>query len=108
MSSSKLAITYSNARQSGVLYGSLVANGTACVVTQSTGDDDTVLETGETFKIRCLISGVEGDADTGLTLTGAYAVKYESFRVSVRPANGAVLTIERTIPGGVDEYMVLE
>lgn len=108
MGDDKLAITYSNARQSGVLYGSLVANGTACVVTQSAGDGDHILEQGETFKIRCLISGVDGDADTGLTLTDAYAIKYESFRVSIRPSNGAVLTIERSIPGGVDEYTVLE
>jgi len=108
MSDDKLAVTYSNARQSGVLYGSLVANGTACVVTESSGDGDDTLEVGETFKIRCLISGVDDDADTGLTLTDAYAVKYESFRVIVRPANGAILTIERTIPGGVDEYTVLE
>jgi len=108
MTSSRLAITYSNARQSGVLYGSLVTNGTVCTVTESSGDGDDTLEQGEMFKIRCAISSVEADADTGLTLTDAYAVKYESFRVTVRPSNGAVLAIERTIPGGVDEYMVLD
>lgn len=108
MTNEKLAITYSNARQSGVLYGSSVANGTACEVTESSGDGDDTFEKGEMFKIRCIISSVEADADTGLTLAGAYAVKYESFRVTIRPSIGAVLAIERTIPGGVDEYMVLD
>ena len=71
-------------------------------------DVDKVLEQGETFKIRCIISGIAGDSDTGLKLPGAYTVKYESFRVAVRPSNGAILTIERSIPGGVDEYTVLK
>lgn len=107
MSDGKLAITYSNARQSGVLYGSLVSNGTVCTVTPSNGNGDTVLEQGETFKIRCDIRKVEDDTDTGLTLSGAYALPYESFRVSLRPTNGAVLTIERTVPGAVDTYTIL-
>ncbi len=108
MTSDRLAVTYSNARQSGILYGSSVANGTACEVTEANGDGDDTIEAGEMFKVRCIISSVEADADTGLTLTGAYAVKYESFRVAVRPSSGAVLIIERTIPAGVDEYMVLD
>ncbi len=66
MSSDSLAITYSNARQSGVLYNSLVSNGTVCTTTEQAGDGDSILEVGETWKIRCNITAVEDDADTGL------------------------------------------
>ncbi len=42
------------------------------------------------------------------SLPGTYAVSYEEFRVVVRPSSGGVLIIERSIPGGVDTYDVLD
>jgi hypothetical protein len=51
---------------------------------------------------------VEADADTSLTLPDAYAVKNESFRVTIRPSNGAILALERSKHSCANEYMVFD
>jgi hypothetical protein len=60
------------------------------------------------WKIHCNISQVEANAGTSLTLPDAYAMKYESFKVTIRPSNKAILPLERIRPSGIDEYMVLD
>jgi flagellin FlaB len=108
MDNNKLTITYSNVRVSGVLYGSLVSNDTVCTLTQVEGNGDKILSQGETWKIMCNFAKVGDDPDTGLTIPSAYALAYESFSIAVRPANGAILTITRNVPGDIENYKVID
>jgi flagellin FlaB len=102
----KLLITYANPRQSGILYSKTVTNGTVVSITQVQGDDDSLLESGETFKV--FANFTAADTHGGLTANDLYTVEYESFRVVVRPITGSVLTIERGVPAVNDEYQVLD
>ncbi len=102
----KLLITYANPRQSGILYSKTVTNGTVVTITQVQGDDDQLLENGETFKIWANFTAA--DTNGGLTAPDLYTEQYEAFRVAVRPITGAVLTIERGVPAVNDEYQVLD
>jgi flagellin FlaB len=106
LADTKLLITYANPRQSGILYSKTVTNGTVVTITQVQGDDDKLLENGETFKIHAVFTDAPGEG--GLTAPGLYTLEYESFRIVVRPITGSVLTIERNLPAVNDEYQVLD
>lgn len=60
-----------------------------------TGDADNLLEPGELFEI---------------TVTGLAALVQleagDEFRLQVQPPSGATLTIQRTLPGGIDDTIV--
>ena len=107
VSDNRLVTTYTNARCQGELYKQ---NGTVMAIKKVTGDADTLLETGEKFK-------VEVDF-TELALTDVnpvpanmhelYSHPYEKFRIEVQPSQGAVMTIERTLPPVYSTVITIE
>jgi flagellin FlaB len=97
ISDSRLVATFTNEICHGELYDS---NGTIMTMTGVTGDGDSLLEVGERFKVdidftEIPLTGVDPNPPDRLTL---YTHPYESFRVELRPSEGAVLTISRDIP----------
>ena len=107
MDDSKLVATYTNPRCHGELYNS---NGTIMTVTVINGDGDTLLETGEKFKVEIDFSQLLPAAVTPVVAkqNDVCTHPYEEFRVELRPAMGSVLAIERQIPAVYDDIMTLE
>jgi flagellin FlaB len=97
LSDSKLVITYTNARCHASVYDS---NGTIATVTGVTGDGDEVLEEGERFKVSIDFTELDKSAVDPAqgSQTDVYAHPYEEMRIEVRPSEGAVLTIDRSLP----------
>jgi|CXWL01.1.fsa_nt_gi flagellin FlaB len=62
-----------------------------------TGDADNLLEPGELFKIT--LTGVDAVAGIDLNVN-------DTFRLTVQPASGAYLVIQRTLPGSIAETVV--
>ena len=60
-------------------------------------NDDNLLDPNELFQINVDL------ANTGNVTIGAYA----TFTLEVKPPDGPVLSIERTIPGRVSQYVDL-
>ena len=110
LSSDKLVATYTNVRCHGTLYSSAVANGTIMTVKGVNSDGDQLLETGEKFKVTVGFTALSYTAvdPAQLTQDDVYAHPYEEFRIEVRPATGAVLTIERQLPAVYSTVMVIE
>jgi len=104
---SKLVATYTNARCHTELYN---ANGTIMTIKGVNSDGDSLLETGEKFKVIIDFSQVVlADTDpVQVSLDGVYAHPYEEFRIELRPSAGAVLTIERQIPAVYSTILTLE
>ncbi len=98
----KLIVTYSNPREYGVIKDS-VKN--AASITQIVGDSDALVEYGERWLVEVNFTAVVALADFS---DGAYSQSYDTFRVELRPSQGAVLAIERTIPAVNTEIMILE
>ncbi|MCX6653936.1 MAG: hypothetical protein NTY03_02315 [Candidatus Bathyarchaeota archaeon] len=99
MSDSKMIITYSNSRAHGEIYSTKYPNGTTTTpgivsCTQVIGDGDTLVESGERWKIT-----IDFTATQFATAVGAEGVcqAYDPFRLELRPATGSVLSIERNI-----------
>jgi archaeal flagellin FlaB len=103
--SDKMIITYSNPHQSGVVYSDSAEGATT--VTQVVGDDDTLIESGERWKIEIDFSAV-GALDDFEADGTEFTSEYEKFRIEVRPATGSVLTIERVLPAVNEAIMVIE
>jgi flagellin FlaB len=59
-------------------------------------DGDSLLEPGEKYEITIDLSAMDGDI-----------VTYTEFMIEVKPPNGSVLMIEKTIGGVVDDIMIL-
>jgi flagellin FlaB len=59
-------------------------------------DGDSLLEPGEKYEIMIDLSAMDGDI-----------VTYTEFMIEVKPPNGSVLMIEKTIGGVVDDIMIL-
>lgn len=97
LSDSRLVITYTNARCHASVYDS---NGTVATVTGVTGDGDEVIEEGERFKVSIDFTELDKSAvePAQASQPDVYAHPYEEMRIEVRPSEGAVLTIERTLP----------
>jgi flagellin FlaB len=91
MSEDKMIITYNNPRIAGEIYSTAVANGTVVTCAQVIGDGDTLVESGERWK--CTVNFLADE----FTLAGGVTSQYETFRLELRPAQGAVLSIERNI-----------
>jgi len=75
-------------------------------------DGDSLLETGEKFKVvidftDLAIDGVDPAVTAG-NRPDLYAHPYEEFRIELRPSAGAVLTVERQIPAVHSTVMVIE
>ncbi|MCW4049623.1 MAG: hypothetical protein NWE89_07785 [Candidatus Bathyarchaeota archaeon] len=104
---SKLVATYTSQRAHGELYST---NGTIMTVQGINTDGDSLIETGEKFKV--IIDFNELDGSTlDPSVSGAADVlvhPYEEFRIELRPSAGAVLTIERQVPAVYSTIMTLE
>jgi len=59
-------------------------------------DGDNILETGEVMQITVDLTGV-----------GESIGRLKTFAIELKPPHGAVLEIERTIPGSLDTHMIL-
>ena len=60
------------------------------------GDGDDLLEPGEKFQITVDVSGLTNKL-----------VKYDVFTLEIKPAKGATITIQRTLPAVIDDVMNL-
>ena len=104
---SKLVATYTNARCHGELYN---ANGTIMTIQGVNSDGDSLLETGEKFKVTINFAQITNSTidPTPLSLQNVYTHPYEEFRIELRPATGAVLSIDRQLPAVYSTIMVLD
>jgi flagellin FlaB len=106
---SVMVATYTNQRCHGDIYNS---NGTIMTVSGVNSDGDSLLETGEKFKVvidftDLAIDGVDPAVTAG-NRPDLYAHPYEEFRIELRPSAGSVLTVERQIPAVYSTVMVIE
>ncbi len=76
------------------------------VLTEVVGDSDTLIEYGERWLVEINYTTVAGA--TVLNDASAFSGAYDMFRLELRPAQGAVLAIERTIPAVNTKSMILE
>jgi flagellin FlaB len=60
------------------------------------GNGDSILDPGETFQITIDLAAVAGGVGT-----------YRTFDIDIKPPVGSVLTIERTTPAALDDWMIL-
>lgn len=102
-SGSKLIITYSNPYVYGVIKDDTK---TGAALSEVVGDGDTLVEYGERWLVEITYATVVNDSH--LNTTDAYSGAYDTFRLELRPATGAVLAIERTIPAVNTKIMILE
>lgn len=103
----KLVATFTNDRCHGEIYNS---NGTVMTITVANGDGDTLLETGEKFKVEIdftelLLTMVDPDPGSRYNL---YSHPYENFRIELRPSQGAVMAIDRQIPAVYTPVMTID
>ena len=105
---SKLVATYTNARCHGEIYN---ANGTCMTVQGVNSDGDSLLETGEKFKVTIdfseLLYDSMVDPNPG-SQDAVYAHPYEEFRIELRPSTGAVLSLDRQLPAVYSTIMTLD
>ncbi len=104
---SKLVATYTNPRVHGELYDT---NGTIMTIQGVNSDGDSLIETGEKFKVTIDFASITNSSidPTPLSLQNVYSHPYEEFRIELRPSAGAVLTLERQIPAVYSAIMVLD
>ncbi len=74
--------------------------------TEIVGDGDTLVEYGERWLVEVDYAIVAGAAV--FNTTDSYSGAYDTFRLELRPAQGAVLAVERTIPAVNTAIMILE
>ena len=110
MDDTKLVVTYTNERCHGEIYSEGKANGTIMTVTSVTGDGNSLLELGEKFKVVVDFTALGiTDVDPAQTKQRQlYAHPYEEFRIELRPAMGAVLTIEKQLPAIYSAVIVID
>jgi archaellin len=102
-SGDKLIVTYSNPRKHGVIKDSTK---TGASIIEVVGDSDSLIETGERWEVTVTFSTVAGAGV--LNSTDVYCQSYETFRLELRPSQGSVLTVERTLPAVNSAIMILE
>ena len=97
MDNDQIVITYSNARSHGVVYDS---NTAVAAVTVITGNADTILETGERFKIAIDFTAIDKDAMDPAqgSMPDVYTHPYEEITIEIQPSQGGLMTITRRIP----------
>ena len=103
----RLVATFTNDLCHGEIYNT---NGTVMTISTANGDTDTLLETGEKFKVEVdftelLLTGVE---PVPANRPQMYTHPYENFRIELRPSQGAVMTVERQLPAVYTPVMVIE
>lgn len=102
-----MVATYTNQYGHGEIYAN---NGTIMTISGVNSDGDSLLETGEKFKVEIdftalPLSGLDPES---ADWTEKYAHPYEEFRIELRPSAGAVLTVERQIPAVYSAVMTIE
>ena len=104
---SKMVATYTNARCHGELYGT---NGTIMTIQGVNSDGDSLLETGEKFKVSINFAQITNSTidPTPLSLQNVYTHPYEEFRIELRPSAGAVLSLDRQLPAVYSTIMTLD
>jgi len=104
---SKLVATYTNARVHGELYDT---NGTIMTIQGVNSDGDSLLETGEKFKVEIEFGSITNSSidPSPTSLQNVYTHPYEEFRIELRPSAGAVLTLERQLPAVYSTVMVID
>ena len=60
------------------------------------GNDDDMLDPGETFEMTIVLTGV-----------GEAVGTYKTIGIEIKPPVGSVLIVERTTPAALDDYMIL-
>jgi flagellin FlaB len=107
ISDSRLVATFTNERHHGELYN---VNGTIMTMTCVNGDGDTLLEVGEKYRVDIDFTDIPNDGVDPVAPSRAdlYSHPYETFRVEIRPSEGAVLTINREIPAVYVAVMSLD
>jgi len=102
-----MVATYTNQYGHGEIYAT---NGTIMTISGVNSDGDSLLETGEKFKVEIDFTELpkSGLDPASADWTEKYAHPYEEFRIELRPSAGAVLTIERQIPAVYSAVMTIE
>jgi len=103
----RLVATFTNERHHGELYD---VNGTIMTMTCVNGDGDTLLEVGEKYRVDIDFTEIPNDGvdPAVVTRTDLYCHPYETFRVELRPSEGAVLSINREIPAVYVAVMTID
>lgn len=104
---SRLVATFTNERYHGELYD---VNGTIMTMTCVNGDSDTLIEHGEKYRVDIDFTEIPNDGvdPAVVNRTDLYVHPYETFRVELRPSEGAVLSINREIPAVYVAVMTIE
>ncbi|MCW4014447.1 MAG: hypothetical protein NWF07_15875 [Candidatus Bathyarchaeota archaeon] len=107
ISDSRLVATFTNERHHGELYD---VNGTIMTMTCVNGDGDTLLEVGEKYRVDIDFTEIPNDGVDPAVVSrpDLYCHPYETFRVELRPSEGAVLSINREIPAVYVAVMTLD
>jgi len=110
LSDARLVATYTNQRCHGTLYSSAVANATIMTMKGVNSDGDALLETGEKFKVTIDFTALSNTAvdPAQAAQEDVYTHPYEEFRIEIRPAAGAAISIERQVPAVYSAIMILE
>ncbi|MEM0456441.1 MAG: archaellin/type IV pilin N-terminal domain-containing protein [Nitrososphaerota archaeon] len=97
MSDATLTVSYMDPH----IHIARLTNGTNLIVSEVRGDHDILLEYGETWQITIKLDTLYGD------LTNVKIGANEEFVVEIKPAVGAMLTVERILPPSIDPLMNL-
>jgi len=102
-----MVATYTSQRGHGEIYST---NGTVMTISGVNSDGDSLLETGEKFKVEIDFTKIAHDSldPVASSWSDLYAHPYEEFRIELRPSAGAVLAIERQIPAVYSTVMTIE
>jgi len=102
-----MVATYTNQRGHGEIYAT---NGTVMTISGVNSDGDSLLETGEKFKVVIDFTELTHDGldPAAANWSDLYAHPYEEFRIELRPSAGSVLTVERQIPAVYSTVMTIE
>ncbi len=68
--------------------------------TGSYGDNNTMLDSGETARVHISLPAEAGNDNSGVAVNNW-------FQIEMKPASGASIAMEKTVPGAVDTIMVL-
>ncbi len=64
------------------------------------GDDDNMLDADEKVKVKIWLPEEAGDGEGGVA-------SYDWFQIEVKPEQGGTIGIKKTVPGAIDDVMIL-
>lgn len=94
----KMVITFHNNRVKIDNVYTQNSSNVGCVITQVVGDDDSILEEGEKFKIEINLTAFNETQGEGVFL-----IPHDDFVIEIKPPVGAILTVERLVPPSIDQ-----